>query len=205
MPWRAAEAMHWQLGEVEMARRAGTTPFTLAAVNAEMSAANRRASPSRGPLSQSHSHLQSQRHSSVPREVGAANSRPVYARSHPPSSGRPEPQMIPPRRDTAPPPPRPAEHTEMTYTPGPTIAPLHYQEQPETKPGQQLPSIAELTTGMTPYRPPYGNHPPPQAPYPGPEHAYATPGPGYAEPVGIKRPASPEEQYPESIARRRMD
>ena len=30
IPWRAAEAMHWQLGESEMARRAGVVPFTLA-------------------------------------------------------------------------------------------------------------------------------------------------------------------------------
>jgi hypothetical protein len=30
IPWRAAEAMHWQMGEHEMARRAGVTPFTLA-------------------------------------------------------------------------------------------------------------------------------------------------------------------------------
>ncbi|KAK5937005.1 hypothetical protein PMZ80_010754 [Knufia obscura] len=29
IPWRAAEAMHWQMGEHEMARRAGVTPFTL--------------------------------------------------------------------------------------------------------------------------------------------------------------------------------
>ncbi|KAI1007500.1 hypothetical protein K3495_g724 [Podosphaera aphanis] len=29
VPWRAAEAMHWQLGEADMARRAGVTPFTL--------------------------------------------------------------------------------------------------------------------------------------------------------------------------------
>ncbi|EDN05931.1 predicted protein [Histoplasma mississippiense (nom. inval.)] len=28
IPWRAAEAMHWQLGEQEMARRAGTVPFS---------------------------------------------------------------------------------------------------------------------------------------------------------------------------------
>ena len=30
VPWRAAEAMHWQLGETDMARRAGVTPFSLA-------------------------------------------------------------------------------------------------------------------------------------------------------------------------------
>jgi hypothetical protein len=29
IPWRAAEAMHWQLGESDMAKRAGVVPFTL--------------------------------------------------------------------------------------------------------------------------------------------------------------------------------
>ena len=29
IPWRAAEAMHWQMGENEMARRAGVVPFAL--------------------------------------------------------------------------------------------------------------------------------------------------------------------------------
>lgn len=33
IPWRAAEAMHWQMGEVEMARRAGVAPFSLAGTN----------------------------------------------------------------------------------------------------------------------------------------------------------------------------
>ena len=33
IPWRAAEAMHWQMGEVEMAKRAGVTPFSLASTN----------------------------------------------------------------------------------------------------------------------------------------------------------------------------
>ena len=33
IPWRAAEAMHWQMGEGEMARRAGVTPFSLASTN----------------------------------------------------------------------------------------------------------------------------------------------------------------------------
>ena len=31
VPWRSAEAMHWQLGEEDMARRAGSTLFTMAA------------------------------------------------------------------------------------------------------------------------------------------------------------------------------
>lgn len=34
VPWRAAEAMHWQLGEVEMARRAGVVPFSLTPAHA---------------------------------------------------------------------------------------------------------------------------------------------------------------------------
>lgn len=33
VPWRAAEAMHWLLGEHDMAHRAGTTPFVLAAAS----------------------------------------------------------------------------------------------------------------------------------------------------------------------------
>lgn len=33
IPWRAAEAMHWQMGEHEMARRAGVTPFSLTTNN----------------------------------------------------------------------------------------------------------------------------------------------------------------------------
>jgi len=33
IPWRAAEAMHWQLGEADMARRAGVVPFSLASTS----------------------------------------------------------------------------------------------------------------------------------------------------------------------------
>ena len=29
MPWRAVEAMHWQLGVQDMSRRAGVIPFSL--------------------------------------------------------------------------------------------------------------------------------------------------------------------------------
>ncbi|KAF4334157.1 DRPLA-like protein [Fusarium beomiforme] len=37
VPWRAAEAMHWQLGEADMTRRAGINTFSLAAVNVDKS------------------------------------------------------------------------------------------------------------------------------------------------------------------------
>ena len=32
IPWRAAEAMHWQMGEKDMAHRAGVVPFSLSSV-----------------------------------------------------------------------------------------------------------------------------------------------------------------------------
>lgn len=44
VPWRAAEAMHWQLGEQEMARRAGVTPFSLSSVSLDPPQKGRRAS-----------------------------------------------------------------------------------------------------------------------------------------------------------------
>lgn len=34
MPWRAVEAMHWAIGDVEMARRANVTPFVISAASA---------------------------------------------------------------------------------------------------------------------------------------------------------------------------
>jgi hypothetical protein len=54
VPWRAAEAMHWQLGEAEMARRAGVVPFTLTSASTnETPGGHRRNSPARG-LSHAH-------------------------------------------------------------------------------------------------------------------------------------------------------
>ncbi|KAK4062641.1 hypothetical protein Purlil1_14202 [Purpureocillium lilacinum] len=38
VPWRAAEAMHWQLGEADMAHRAGVVPFSLTSSTAESTA-----------------------------------------------------------------------------------------------------------------------------------------------------------------------
>lgn len=45
IPWRAAENMHWQLGEQEMARRAGVVPFSLSSV--ALDAPPKKRSPSR--------------------------------------------------------------------------------------------------------------------------------------------------------------
>lgn len=64
VPWRAAEAMHWQLGEADMARRAGVTPFSLTATTIEASSSgHHRRSPSHSSYQQhpqAHSHHHSQ-------------------------------------------------------------------------------------------------------------------------------------------------
>lgn len=44
IPWRAAEAMHWQIGERGMAQRAGVTPFTFSNVASSPPQRARRAS-----------------------------------------------------------------------------------------------------------------------------------------------------------------
>ncbi|KAI9880482.1 MAG: hypothetical protein M1830_002834 [Pleopsidium flavum] len=44
IPWRAAEAMHWQLGEQDMARRAGVVPFSLSSSAIETPPKRRRGS-----------------------------------------------------------------------------------------------------------------------------------------------------------------
>lgn len=52
IPWRSAEAMHWKLGEQDMARRAGVTPFSLSAVALD-APPRRRGSASASSLRQS--------------------------------------------------------------------------------------------------------------------------------------------------------
>lgn len=62
VPWRTAEAMHWILGEQEMARRAGVTPFAMAGTSgippsdpsmaggSNLSRTNQNTSPNRGGI-----------------------------------------------------------------------------------------------------------------------------------------------------------
>ncbi|KAK3898207.1 hypothetical protein C8A05DRAFT_38211, partial [Staphylotrichum tortipilum] len=88
VPWRAAEAMHWQLGEIDMARRAGVVPFSLNMTSNEPQGPPlHRISPTRG-----HAHSQSQ--GSLPRDLSSLPS-PRYTRGGPP------PLMIPPPTPTA--------------------------------------------------------------------------------------------------------
>lgn len=196
IPWRAAEAMHWQLGEQDMARRAGVVPFALSAVTLE------NAQP-RGPA-RGHSHSHSQ--GSLPRDVMATPR--VYGRAGPPV---PPGRGLAARKDTAPPPMHAhLEHGQSyDYTPqGGPLAPIQAQSQ-QQRPGM-LPGLAELTTGVSPYSTPaYSVGIPSVSPA---QSATASPGPfvhtlGYPplEPVGSKRRRSPDNVSPEASRRRHLD
>ncbi|KAB5582672.1 myb-like DNA-binding domain-containing protein [Coniochaeta sp. 2T2.1] len=179
VPWRAAEAMHWQLGEADMARRAGVTPFSLQAPGPEgPQQPHHRTSPSRG-------HGYSQSHSSVPSHGMLS---PRYGRTPVPGSisghGYPGPPpshgyglVPPPLHATIPPPvsgggplaphresmpPRhhqyhhlqpPSPKDQYGTHPGPGLPPLQ-PGPPGQGRGGLLPSVAELTTGISPYNTP---------------------------------------------------
>lgn len=210
VPWRAAEAMHWQLGEADMARRAGTVPFSLTTVNVEAPHASHRASPSRG-----HAHSQSQ--GSLPREMGAPSPRygrggppPVmhHGMGLPPQGGRP----LAARRESIPdrPPPPPSIPPSMGHAPlGPNdslalaalggpghhpqgLAPIQAQPLARGGGGGMLPGLHELTTGVSPYSTPaYAMGPGGiQAASPVPSQT-ASPGPGPMLPALGNYPSLP--------------
>ncbi|KAH7366867.1 myb-like DNA-binding domain-containing protein [Plectosphaerella cucumerina] len=212
VPWRAAEAMHWQLGEADMARRAGTTPFSLTAVNVDQSHGVR-SSPTRG-----HAHSQSQ--GSLPRDL-AAHQR--YIRG--PGISVVPPRTLSARRESLPPPPPPPGHMmpdpNEGYTPsglgpgGPGLAPI--QSHPSSRGGGgggggALPGLAELTTGVSFYSTPAYSTAAPTGPpsilsaSASPRTASLLPSFHYLppqEPTGAKRRASPGSEGPRETSRRR--
>nr|RBQ97056.1 hypothetical protein FVER53263_00767 [Fusarium verticillioides] len=194
VPWRAAEAMHWQLGEADMARRAGVIPFSLAAVNVEGNNSHR-SSPSR-------SHIHSQPQVSMPRDLGVPSPRIVYNRPPPMIASS---RTMVPRRESIPPPPPLSmvpDPAEAQYVPGPGLAPI--QNQPPPRTAGMLPGVAELTGGVSPY----------SAPAAVPNMGHITgvgQGPLYStlasysmESAGSKRRASPDEYPHEANQRRRI-
>ncbi|KAI6092722.1 hypothetical protein F4821DRAFT_277890 [Hypoxylon rubiginosum] len=200
VPWRTVEKMHWQLGEVEIARRAGANLFN----------PNFSTSPSEGQhggskASPRHSHSRSQGGSS--RE---ANLTRGYSRGGTSSSSRP----LASRRESV------SHH--MTVYPehppedygyihhGMPLAPIQTQHQ-SPRPGT-LPGVNELTTGISPYSTPAYAMPIPTAT--SAPSSTASPGPymsvlGYPplEPAGSKRRRSPEMSHisPEMSRRRHLD
>jgi hypothetical protein len=150
VPWRAAEAMHWQLGEADMARRAGVVPFSLSSVTLDAPPPGHRSSPSRG-----HSHSQS--HSGAIGSVSSSSrfSRPATAQG-PPSGGNgrgsagSSSRTIAARRESTPrsvPPPSPSDGLALAQIGGGMAMGMG-------RGGQMLPSVAEMTTGVSPYNAP---------------------------------------------------
>ncbi|POR38174.1 Uncharacterized protein TPAR_01626 [Tolypocladium paradoxum] len=202
VPWRAAEAMHWQLGEADMARRAGVVPFSLAAVNVE---SGQRSMP---PRPSSHFQLPD----NLARHLTPPSPRSMYTRN-PQLSAMPVGQAtrgdLMPSQPQAPGPPglplpMTPDHGELYYTAGPGLAPIQTQGQPRN-PGP-LPSLAELTTGVSPYGTPVERqHPGPLGPVV--QHGAlmpATQGYQMPEPTRSKRRASPEMMQRENSRRRRL-
>ncbi|KAK3946169.1 MYB DNA-binding domain-protein [Diplogelasinospora grovesii] len=237
IPWRAAEAMHWQLGEYDMARRAGVIPFTLSDNTPSAMHQQHRPSPSRG-----HAHSQSQ--GNMARDMATAGlPSPRYGRGGhghaaaggpPPSlpsplssggGGRPpartaaasrrDSMSIPPPQQRLPyggggvggplelgevgghggggggggggvygvPGPDPGPGPGPGHGPG--LAPIH-QPTTTSRGGNMLPSVAELTTGISPYSTPAYS-----AGGGGGGHGGAPNFPGHPPPPGSSAVASP--------------
>ena len=169
VPWRAAEAMHWKLGESEIARRTGATPFSLTAGG--QTETTKTPMP-RAPIQHPHPHPHPHPHAQdgMARELYRSPSSGYDQIPHgmpitliprreslpPPSkSGPSRPQSTrsvqtmsisaPPTASATPPPPA-AQQPEVNYELSRGLAPIHSQPQPRN-PGA-LPSISELTTGL---------------------------------------------------------
>ncbi|KAI1825705.1 hypothetical protein F4861DRAFT_162260 [Xylaria intraflava] len=186
IPWRAAEAMHWHLGEQDMARRAGVTPFSLSAQTLETT----------------HGSRSSSRHVNTSSQGGSSRGEVAHGRGYGRGSGLPPTRPLASRRDSFSPHhlPPPPEHIEVAYGyshphgGGHALAPIQTQASP-SRPGM-LPSVAELTTGVSPYSTPAYSVGVPSA---SPIHsATASPGP-YMPPLGYP----PLEAAPGSSKRRR--
>ncbi|KAI1766602.1 hypothetical protein GGR53DRAFT_202894 [Hypoxylon sp. FL1150] len=200
VPWRTVEKMHWQLGEVEIARRAGANLF-----NPNFSTSSSEGQHGGSKASSRHSHSRSQGGSS--RE---ANPTKSYSRGGTSSSSRP----LASRRESVPHhmtvyPEQPPEDYGYTHY-GMPLAPIQTQHQ-SPRPGI-LPGVSELTTGISPYTT-LAYAMPMSAANPGPSST-ASPGlymptMGYPplEPAGSKRRRSPEMIHvsPEISRRRHLD
>ncbi|KAL7795163.1 hypothetical protein V8C37DRAFT_45647 [Trichoderma ceciliae] len=237
VPWRAAEAMHWQLGEADMARRAGVVPFSLTAVNNEAAGNRNLASRSQAPIQpQDNSGHREMRPPSPPTSYGRNQFMPPMTTARPPRRGPinsqpPPPQqtrpMLPPQhlhqaphssphavvpgtpapqpQPQPPPPPPPALAAALAHplgdyrrSPGPGLAPI--QPHPPSHNSGPLPSVAQLTTGMSPYGPPSGPPTPTSLP------AINASVPRYLtlEQTGTKRRASPDMTRQDGAHRRRL-
>ncbi|GKU21395.1 unnamed protein product [Fusarium langsethiae] len=140
VPWRAAEAMHWQLGEANMAQRAGVIPFSLATVNAE-----RNTTQNSLP---SGSHVHSHTQGTISHAPRASPPWVVY-NSVPPMPANSQ-TIIARRKSISLPPPLPLgpDPAEIPYVLGPASAPM--ESQPPPRNTDTLPGFAEIAGGVSP-------------------------------------------------------
>ncbi|CAJ2508648.1 Uu.00g136740.m01.CDS01 [Anthostomella pinea] len=165
--WRAAEAMHWQLGYEEMWRRGRVVHFAPSTKNYEVQPGGVRELPR---------HAHSSSHGSLPRDMG-------YGRGATLPSGRP----LASRRDSL------LAYHHHCHAPAETFAYPHHGEPlapiqtwlqpqgpPPPPPSRQggsmvLPGVAEITTGVNPYSTPVYSA---SAPSASPAHSARTAVPG---------------------------
>lgn len=163
IPWRAAEAMHWQLGEADMARRAGVVPFSLSNVTLDTPPPGHRTSPTRGHAhthshGSAHSHSHSHSHSQSMGSSSSRYSRPNTSQSNASSNNnnmrnQPASRTIAARRDSTPrsvPPASPSDGIALAAIGGSGMQ----MPMPMGRGGPFLPSVAEMTTGVSPYTTP---------------------------------------------------
>lgn len=154
LPWRAAEAMHWQLGEADMARRAGVIPFSLSAVSIDTPAPHQQHQPQQLTPGLACS---SPRGHSYSQSLGSTNCLgpplPRYSRSHvlTPHVGQSSLNsraIATTRRDST---PRSMSHPNGIVSPreGFVLAGRSNITNSIGARSQLLPSVAEMTTGVT--------------------------------------------------------
>lgn len=142
VPWRAAEAMHWQLGEADMARRAGVVPFSLSNSNLD--------APPTATSTQAKLHRHSPSHSqiAVPQHH---TSGLRYPGNSVVNAGGPTRNIVA-RRESTPRSLAPSHSENLSLAsiggPGGGV------ERVAAPTGQMLPGVAELTTGISPYNMP---------------------------------------------------
>jgi hypothetical protein len=93
-PWRAAEAMHWQLGEHEMANRANVSVFHLAASN---SGGGSGGHPRNSSSAYSSGHSDRALSVSPPMALGMVHGGPAYVHGHAHTHNHGLPQIAMPR------------------------------------------------------------------------------------------------------------
>lgn len=157
VPWRAAEAMHWQLGEADMARRAGVVPFSLSSTTLEPHGPQgpQRHSPSRSQGGGGHIHSLSQ--GSIGHSLPPANIPPTTRFQRTIHNAPPPTRSIAAatRRDSTPRSVQPQNDLVLAgISSGPISRGGGVVGVSVSGGGQMLPSVAEMTTGMSPYNTP---------------------------------------------------